>query len=70
MTIEVSNCHECPFCNNGEYGRDQCNLSDRVDSENPIYVSDWAGEELPNDIVHYRCPLKRLNKVNIKIKIK
>src|SRR5690606_852872 len=48
--IKVSNCQECPFCNNdNEYGQDKCNL----DSE--IYAK--TNEELPSDKVHENCPL-------------
>jgi hypothetical protein len=68
MNIEVSNCHECPFCNNdNEYGRDECNLSEKVDDK-LIEGSIW--QQLPYDSVHYRCPLKRLNQVTVKIKKK
>ena len=48
--IKVSNCQICPFANNdNEYGYDRCNLID-------IELANW--EELPEDRVHEKCPLK------------
>ena len=69
MNIEVSNCCDCMFSGYENsysiYGKDICSLSEKVD-EDPIYCGLY--ETLPSDSVHYRCPLKRLNKVTVKIK--
>ena len=58
-TIEVSNCHECPFANNdNEWGHDSCNLE---------YLNNFPEIELPEDTVHKKCPLKKQNYI-IKLK--
>ena|GEM_PF-4891926 len=49
--ITVTNCQECPFCNNdNEFGYDHCNLKPNI----------FAGgfNELPNDSIHILCPLR------------
>ena len=51
-SIKVTNCQECPFCNNdNEYGFDQCNLSE-------VTSGHWE-RELPSDSIHKDCPLKK-----------
>ena len=50
MVITVSNCQQCPFCNDdNEFGRDQCNLNTNIKAG--IYY------DLPADKVHLDCPL-------------
>lgn len=50
QTINITNCWECPFCNNdNEYGRDNCNLS------NDVYI---MTDQLPEDTIHENCPLR------------
>jgi hypothetical protein len=50
MKITVTNCQQCPFCNNDcEYGKDSCNLDTEIMAEE-FYL-------LPDDKVHDQCPL-------------
>lgn len=58
-TIEVTNCHECPFANDdNEFGKDICNLDDTIYKMN---------EDLPSNSVHENCPLKKQS-VTVKLK--
>ncbi len=55
-TIEVENCHDCPFVqNDNEYGFCACNISE----PETLDLKGW--EELPNDKAHDKCPLKNMN---------
>jgi hypothetical protein len=50
MKIIISKCTECPCCNyDNERGRDTCNLSDEIF---------YGFDEMPDDKVHEKCPLK------------
>ena len=54
MILEIKNCHQCPFCNNdNEYGRDMCNLADRIFKD--IALGEF--EQLPSDKRHKDCPI-------------
>lgn len=60
MKIEITNCQDCPFCNNdNEFGKDQCNLNDEIFG--------YFYEELPSDRVHEDCPLLH-NDYEVKLK--
>ena len=55
-TIEVENCQDCPLVMiDNDYGFFGCNItkSETLDLDN------W--EELPEDKVHDKCPLKNMN---------
>ncbi len=53
--IEVTNCQECPFCNNdNEFEHNACNLNKDL---KPDIVDYWP--EMSETTIHKDCPLRK-----------